>query len=238
MNRSTPSRRRAAVVLAVSASIGMLAACSDDDGESGGAATSDTSTGDVSAPELPPELEAELRPVEVIGEVLPPLTATSDDQIPQDPAVGTPAPVLVGQDYGDNAVRIDAAQDGPTMVVFLAHWCPHCNNEIPEINELRDDGRIPDGLNVVGVSTGADPGRPNFPPSEWLVEKDWTYPVLVDDYVVSPDGVTVVAGDAFGLSGFPFVTLIDADGNVTARWSGERGADQIAELIDAYLPGL
>ena len=32
------------------------------------------------------------------------------------------------------------------MVVFLAHWCPHCNAEIPVLNEWRDSGEIPDGL--------------------------------------------------------------------------------------------
>ena len=235
---NTAPRRRAVLALALTASLGLLGACGgDDDGSPGAGDTSDAADGG-ELPELPPELVAELRPVEVSGAALPRLTSSDDGDIPADPAVGTPAPVLVGQDFDDATVRIDAAQDGPTMVVFLAHWCPHCNNEIPEINELRDDGRIPAGLNVVGVPTGSDPGRPNFPPSEWLDDMDWTYPVLVDDYLVEADGVSVVAGDAFGLSGFPFVTLIDGDGDVTARWSGERGADQIANLIATYLPGL
>ena len=50
------------------------------------------------------------------------------------------------------------------MVVLLAHWCPHCNAEIPVLNEWRDSGEIPDGLNIVGVSTGASADAPNFPP--------------------------------------------------------------------------
>lgn len=233
-----PPPRRAAVALAIAATLGLIgAACGGDDDGSQGAGDTTAATGG-ELPELPPELQAELRPVEVSGAALPRLDSRDDADIPADPAVGTPAPVITGQDFDNAPVRIDAAQDGPTMVVFLAHWCPHCNNEIPEINELRDDGRIPDGLNVIGVPTGTDPGRPNFPPSKWLDDMDWTYPVLVDDYLVEADGVSVVAGDAFGLSGFPFVTLIDGDGNVAARWSGERGADTIAELIATYLPGL
>lgn len=184
------------------------------------------------SPEIPDSLAGQIGPVEVIGDALPPLTT---DDFTADPAVGSSAPVLVGVGFDGVPVRIDAATDGPTMVVFLAHWCPHCNAEIPVINELRDDGRVPEGVNIVAVSTAVSPGQPNFPPSEWLDDKDWTYPAMADG--VDMENEVFIASTAFGVSGFPFITLIDANGVVVARWSGERPASEIASLL-AALPNV
>ena len=100
--------------------------------------------------DLPEEYVGAVGPVEIIGESLPYLET---DVVADDPAVGEPAPVLVGLDFEGNPLRIDAAEAGPTMVAFVAHWCPHCNDEIPVLNELRDEGAFPADLNIVGVST-------------------------------------------------------------------------------------
>ena len=70
---------------------------------------------------------------------------------------------MSGADYDGQPITIDAAADGPTMVVLLAHWCPHCNDEIPRLNEWRDSGDVPEGLDVVGVSTGGRPGERELP---------------------------------------------------------------------------
>ena len=51
------------------------------------------------------------------------------------------------------------------MVVFLAHWCPHCNDEIPVLLEWRDVGRHPG--RTCRSSASARRSRddaPNFPP--------------------------------------------------------------------------
>ena len=182
-------------------------------------------------PDLPEEYVGAVGPMDIEGEPLPVLET---DDIDADPAVGTPAPTILGVGFDGVPVRIDAAADGPTMVVVLAHWCPHCNAEIPVYNDLRDEGRFPEQLNIIALSTSPDPSRPNFPPDEWLVEKDWTYPAIADgvDPAASPPWL---GAGALGVSGFPFVTLIDGDGNVAARWSGEQDPDWIIETIETSL---
>lgn len=182
------------------------------------------------SPELPDVYQAEVGPVEVQGDSLPELPDSSGDN---DPAEGMAAPVVIGEDFDGNPVRIDAVNDGPTLAVFLAHWCPHCNREVPRINELRDEGAFPEGLNIVGVSTGVSPDRPNWPPSEWFVDMDWTYPVIADG--VDMQRETFIAADAYGLSGFPFITLIGSDGKVLARWSGEMDKDDFLQKIEDNL---
>jgi thiol-disulfide isomerase/thioredoxin len=142
--------------------------------------------------------------------------------------------VIIGEDFDGNTVRIDAATDGLTLAVLLAHWCPHCNREVPRINELRDEGAFPEGLDIVGVSTGVSPDRPNWPPSEWFNDMDWTYPVIADG--VDMQRQTFIAADAYGLSGFPFMVLIGEDGTVLARWSGEMDKDDLLQKIEDNLP--
>jgi cytochrome c biogenesis protein CcmG, thiol:disulfide interchange protein DsbE len=159
--------------------------------------------------------------VEVTGSALPPLEDPAAD-----PAVGAAAPGLSGADYAGNAVAIEPGTDGPMLVVVLAHWCPHCNNEIPVLQQWEEQGGIPEDLQVVGVSTAVSPDRPNYPPGEWLAEKGWAWPVLADD-----DALT--AANAYGVTAFPFLTFIDADGNVTARASGELPIETLQQLADA-----
>lgn len=231
--------RRAAIGGAVIALTLTTAACGGGDDE--GAATTTAAPGTTAAageapdatvsPDLPPELAGEIGPVEVDGETLP---ALGQVDVADDPALGLTAPVLVGEDYEGNTVRVDAAADGPTMVVFLAHWCPHCNAEVPRLNELRDAGSFPEGLNIVAVSTATNPTRPNYPPSTWITDLDWTYPVIADGIDLAAE-VQYIAAGAYGVDGFPFTTLLDGDGKVVARWSGEREPDQVLDLITSNL---
>lgn len=183
------------------------------------------------AQNLPLELVGSVGPIQVIGAALPLLTDPEADS-----ALGALAPVIVGESFDGESVRIDAVANGPTLVVFLAHWCPHCNAEIPRINELRDSNRFPPGLNIVGISTAMTAERVNFPPAEWLDRLDWSYPAI-------PDGIDLergafIAAEAFGVKGFPFMTLIDGDGSVAVRWSGERDPDQIIDMITSGLSAL
>ncbi len=178
--------------------------------------------------EFPEEFEGQVRPVAVIGDALPFLSDSHNDE-----AVGTLIPAIIGENFEGNMVEVRPDDGVATLVVFLAHWCPHCNNEIPEINRIRDAGVWPDGLRVVGVSTAVSPQRPNFPPQRWLSEKDWTYEIIADAFDSSRS--TFVAAEAFGVTGFPFMVLIDESGLVRGRWSGELGALALAELVTSLI---
>jgi len=237
--RSRPTRLAGVISVVVIA----LAGCGGDDDSSSATTepqpvvTAPSTTGGdggpnaTVSPDLPEGFEDEVGPVEIQGGSLPELTDNTGED---DPAKGMAAPVVIGEDFDGNPVRIDAAKDGVTLAVFLAHWCPHCNREVPRINELRDEGAFPEDLNIVGVSTGISPDRPNWPPSEWFKDKDWTYPVIADG--VDMQRQTFIAADAYGLSGFPFMVLIGSDGKVIARWSGEMDKDDLLQKIEDNLP--
>lgn len=164
------------------------------------------------------------RTVSVSGDVVPTLDAALVD----DPGIGTAFPTIEGQTFDGTPITVGGSTDGPTMLVYLAHWCPHCNAEIPELVELNDSGGIPEELTVVGVSTGVDPTAPNYPPSEWLDDKDWPWAAMADDEAST---AFVVSGG----SGFPYLVILDADGKVIARASGEKSAADLKVWIDDAL---
>lgn len=213
------SERSSATTVAVAASSGRG---SDATTAGSGASTDGTAAADgTTAPSVTAsseDLQADplAARVTVVGDALVELPQTGAD-----PAVGKPAPELVGTNYDGEPVSIAAGADGKaTLVVFLAHWCPHCNREIPVLNQWRESGDVPDGLRVVAVSTAVDDSAPNYPPGKWLTDAGWQWDVIADDS-------SYAAAKAFGVSGFPFFVLVDADGNVVQRGSGEQSIDEL-----------
>lgn len=234
---SLPPTRRVIALLTVAALT--LAACGGDDepvadpDEPATEAPADTrppTDAPVStlSPDVPDSLDGEVGAVDVDGDVLPPLLDESADT-----AIGLQVPVLVGYDIDGRPIKIDPATDGPTMVVFVAHWCPHCNEEIPKLNRMRAYAQFPEELNIVAVSTAVAPDRPNFPATEWLdQDMEWKYPSMLDGLDMTTNPPTFIAADAYGVTGFPFVALVDGDGAVVDRWSGERDPEEILGRID------
>jgi cytochrome c biogenesis protein CcmG/thiol:disulfide interchange protein DsbE len=161
--------------------------------------------------------------VTVSGDALPAYSEGADD-----PAVGKMAPEVAGEGFTGNAVTTKT--DAPQMIVFLAHWCPHCQAEVPQLVEWERDGEVPAGLEVMAVATATSPTNPNFPPSEWLTRENFPliWPVMVDDGANS-------AGNAFGVSGYPFFVLTDSEGKVVYRGSGEISKDDLTSIIKTTL---
>ena len=216
------------LVILVVLGIALLASGDGDDDETESTVPAgETASGDDSEAdsEAGGSQGGETRPVTVTGTPLPPFESPDGD-----PAVGMAAPVLDGESFDGAAVTIGGPDenDGPTMVVFLAHWCPHCNAEIPELIELEERGDLPDDLAIAGVSTAANPDGDNYPPSEWIVETGWPWPIMVD----SPE---FAALNAYGGTGFPFTVMLDESGVVLARKAGSGSADEIQAWIDAAL---
>jgi thiol-disulfide isomerase/thioredoxin len=216
-----------AVVLVVAGVVALVAVLAtrgagddDDDSASSVPAPGATSPGSAGGTPAGGTIDPLAASVTVDRESLPPLEDPNNDS-----AVGMAAPALHGTNYEEQATDIVPGTGGPMMLVFLAHWCPHCNAEIPVLLEWRDSGGIPPDLQIFGVSTAVSPDSPNYPPGEWLQDKGWDWPVLADE-------VEFTAGTAYGVTAFPTFTLIDAEGNVAARGSGEISIDDLQALVD------
>ncbi len=161
--------------------------------------------------------EQETAAVEVAGAPLAGYPANPTGpltDVEADPAVGQRIPTVIGESFDGSKVQISPDDGAPKLIMFVAHWCPHCQKEVPLVKEWIDSGGVPDGVEIYSVSTSVSEQRPNYPPSEWLASEGWQPAVLLDDDTAS-------AAQAFGLPGFPYFVLVDGEGRVVQRGSGE-----------------
>jgi len=143
---------------------------------------------------------------------------------PQDlSATGLAYPKVSGENFDGDEVVIE--NDGRAKaIVFLAHWCPHCQAEVPRVNDWLNEGGGDEDVDFYSVSTSMNSAQPNYPPSEWLAPENWQVPIIRDDQAGS-------VHSAYGAGGFPFWVFTNSDGTVALRTSGELQIDQLAQII-------
>jgi thiol-disulfide isomerase/thioredoxin len=197
-----------AVVVVIAVVVAVVASGGNDDSAS--ATKWETASVKVTGTPLP-EFDAEASPDPAVGETVPTLDGTS---------IFDGTPVTIGPDSGAGE---------PQVIVFVAHWCPHCQAEVPRLVELAKDG-VFDGVKVSAVATATNDGADNYPASAWLQREDWSFPVLAD----SPTGT---AAQAYGLTSYPYFVMVNADGTVAGRGSGELTEDQLTANIKALKAG-
>jgi hypothetical protein len=162
--------------------------------------------------------------VEVAGTPLP-----GWDGAGADPALGMALPEVSGTDLTGAPLTI--GPDGRAKaIVILAHQCPHCQAEVPRIVDWLENNPVPEGVDVLGLSTNVNPAGTNYPPSAWLEREGWQPPTLNDDanrtaYQALTQGL--------GTPGWVFVT---ADGVVQLRTVGELPPEQFGAMLEEIAP--
>lgn len=162
--------------------------------------------------------------VDATGDLLPRL----DESVIPDPAIGQPAPTITASHFDNTEVITDFSDGQPRIVLFFAHWCPHCQDEVKALVERFEREGIRDDVEILAISTSVDEGAPNYPPSRWFLAEEWPIPVL-------RDSANNELAAAFGLSGFPFMAVVDGDGNIVARQSGAVPESQWDTMFDLAL---
>lgn len=180
------------------------------------------SGGDDDSTVIDPDAPIEYGIITTDGDPLPQLPDAGGGE---DPAIGMLGPSIVSE-RSEEQIRLEPGPGGePTMVVFLAHWCPHCQAEVPRLAELEAAGAF-DDIRVVNVLTATTPERDNYPPSTWLDREGLGGDRLFDDEQGTAAG-------NYGLSGLPFIVLLDGNGTVVERLSGEQPAEVIEAAVAA-----
>lgn len=160
-------------------------------------------------------------PVKATGTKLPPFPDAGPD-----PARDAVFPQFIGSNVLDGS-PLEITFDGRAKVlIFIAHWCPHCQREVPLLTRWINQNGLPPDVDLYGVSTGADAAQPNFPPAEWLLKENWPVPTMADN-----DNNLVFK--ALGLSSFPSYVVVDASGRVVERATGELSVPQFESLVAA-----
>lgn len=158
-------------------------------------------------------------PVTVTGDPIPPIVDPAADA-----AAGLEVPEITGVSVTDGEELTIGDTGKGKVIAVVAHWCPHCQREVPQIVDYLNANDVPDDVEILGLTTGMDSRAANFPPSAWLEAEKWPIPTVVDN----ADGE---AAAALGVSGYPYFLVVDADNKVVMRTSGSIGMDVFADLI-------
>lgn len=163
------------------------------------------------------------RPVAVTGTALPTFADAND------PAIGMTAPELRGKSFDGKPVTV-THNGRPKLVLFVAHWCPHCQRAVQLLAAYLSAHPVPKGVDMVAIATSTSSNGPNYPPSAWLAREHWPTPVMADS-------ANSTAASAYGLASFPYFVALDANGKVVGRTAGELTTDQFAQLVTAATKG-
>jgi thiol-disulfide isomerase/thioredoxin len=107
-------------------------------------------------------------------------------------------------------------------LVVWASWCPHCQAELPI---LVPAVQARDGVELVSITTAVGQ-QPGPTPEGFLADEGLTMTTGVDD-----EAGTLMQG--LGVSGFPTVYYVAADGTVANVSVGESSAEAIESNLDA-----
>jgi len=154
----------------------------------------------------------------VTGDPLPAYAGQNDDNV----AVGLPAPTFTGPNENSEIISLEKNGNAKALI-FLAHWCPHCQDEVPSVQEWIDTIGVPEGVEIIAVATSIDRGRDNYPPQEWLERESWSETQIYD--------LDRKIGDAYGLTAFPYWVFLDNELNVKARRTGNLPQDAVGQLL-------
>ena len=79
-----------------------------------------------------------------------------------------------------------------TLFIIAAEWCPHCKEEMPEVQKFYDANK--DKVNVVVVYSNSQSNIGKV--EKYIKNNEYTFPVYYDE-----DGYIT---NGFGIDGFPF----------------------------------
>ena len=157
----------------------------------------------------------------VAGSALPQFPESGADK-----AVGLTFPDLTGVKVTDSSPLAITNDGRPKVIIYLAHWCPHCQKEVPLLTGWIADNGMPQGVDLNAVSTGVAKDRGNYPPADWLIKEQFPVPTLADDAKNTAFG-------AAGLTSFPSFVAVGADGTVKVRAAGELSIAQFEQVLEA-----
>jgi len=154
------------------------------------------------------------------------LTLMPPNQTVDTTANGLLIPDVTGQNFSGDTVEIKNDDGRAKGILFLAHWCSHCQAEVPRVVSWLDETGGVEGVDLYAVATSMNSAQANYPPSDWLERENLDLPVIRDD---KENSVLI----AYGAGGFPYWVFTNADGTVALRTSGETSVDQIETILNS-----
>lgn len=141
-----------------------------------------------------------------------------------DAALGMVLGEVAGIDYyTETELTIDPTDGTARAWLIWAHWCPHCQRELPPLSDwyAENADQYPN-VELISVTSSIDPARGN-PLEPYLDELQLPFPAILD-----PD---LALAEQFGLSAYPFWVFTAGDGTTLLRVAGFLEIDQVADIF-------
>jgi len=135
---------------------------------------------------------------------------------------GESVPSFTAPDLFGGTVNWGDYAGSPAVLSVWAPWCPHCQVELPVLDQVMAD--YPD-VGWVTIVTAVD-AQPGPTPEEYMQDEGLSFPVAVDD----DDGTL---SSAFGIQGFPTLYFVNSDNTVAAEYEGEVDEATLRSTIDS-----
>jgi peroxiredoxin len=134
-----------------------------------------------------------------------------------------PAPEFARTDLKQRRIDLRHYRGKLVLLNFWATWCVPCAQEMPRFVEWQNQYG-PRGLQILGISMDDDPALARAA----CRRLNLNYPVVMGDAKL---------GELYGgVLGLPVTFLIDAHGEVRARFDGEANLDQMETQLERLLP--
>ena len=124
-----------------------------------------------------------------------------------------------------------------TMINIFTTWCSPCINEIPDLEQLRQD-MADKGVNVLGIVLDAADGMGGtdetaIESAKLLAEKTGAaYPFLVPDQ-------SLLNGRLTGIDAVPETFFVDQEGNIVGEtYSGSHSLEDWTDIVESTLEAL
>ena len=127
------------------------------------------------------------------------------------------APDFSLKDLDGHSFRLKSQRGKAVLIEFWASWCGPCRFEMPIVEKLHRRFQHK-GLVVVGIND-EDPEAAQ----EFLQDKDFTFPMLVD--------VGGEVGNIYEVEAIPTLVLIDQEGNIVHRSVGLGNERELRESL-------
>lgn len=137
-----------------------------------------------------------------------------------------PAPDFTFTDQYGNSHTLSNYKGKTVFLNFWATWCPPCQAEMPEIQEIYEEyGYNEEDVVILGIAfpnLGREGSQEEI--ISFLEEHEYTYPVLMDE-----EGLTYYT---YGIRSYPTTFMIDENGNYYGHVSGQLTKDIMSSIIE------
>jgi peroxiredoxin len=110
----------------------------------------------------------------------------------------------------------------PTLVYFMASWCPTCAKNWPSLNTVYTEYN--DKANIVAISI--DPTDTQDVLTKLATDKNLIFPIVPGNPQIMID---------FGVKGQATTVGVDADGNIQFIKSGEFSVEEYGSMIESLI---